>query len=69
MSSEDGPIPDIRNDPKAWFNFFDKTNKGTLEKSEVLQALIDTLNATTGNIPDIGNLFVINFYKKQLKYV
>ena len=56
MSSEDGPIPDIRNDPKAWFNFFDKTNRGTLEKSEVLQALIDTLNATTGNIPDIGNL-------------
>jgi hypothetical protein len=49
-------IPDIRKDPKAWFGYFNPNNKPGLSKPEILQSVLDTLNATTGNIPDIENL-------------
>lgn len=33
-------IPDIRRDKQAWFRFFDEDKSGTLEKEEVVRALV-----------------------------
>ena len=44
-------IPDIKSKPREWFNFFDADKTGTLDKAEIKQALVYTLN--TYNIESI----------------
>ena len=36
-------IPDIRNDRQDWFRYWDEDNSGTLDKEEVVRALLKTL--------------------------
>jgi phage FluMu protein Com len=50
-------IPDIRTNVDAWFDFFNRESeyKG-MHKTEVLQAILETVNAMTGEIPDIDAL-------------
>ena len=51
--AEGSPIPDIRSSPGDWYKYFDIQNANSLRKGDVLQALVDTINATTGSLPDI----------------
>jgi len=38
-------VPDIR-DKRAWYDFWDKDGSGSLEKEEVVRALVKTLKLT-----------------------
>jgi Ca2+-binding EF-hand superfamily protein len=38
----EAPVPSIENDKEAWFAHFDEDQSGTLEKGEVVRALIKT---------------------------
>eukprot|EP00746_Dinoflagellata_sp_MGD_P027309 gnl/MRDRNA2_/MRDRNA2_164430_c0_seq1.p1 gnl/MRDRNA2_/MRDRNA2_164430_c0~~gnl/MRDRNA2_/MRDRNA2_164430_c0_seq1.p1 ORF type:complete len:507 (-),score=125.59 gnl/MRDRNA2_/MRDRNA2_164430_c0_seq1:75-1595(-) len=44
--SEAGRIPDIVKDREAWFNYWDDDEGGTLDKEEVVRALVKTLRQT-----------------------
>lgn len=37
-------LPDIRDDAKQWFQYFDRNKSGSLEKTEVLRGLIVSFN-------------------------
>jgi hypothetical protein len=38
-----GPIPDIRSDKSGWFTYWDEDGNGSLDKEEVVRALLKTL--------------------------
>lgn len=40
--SDEAAIPDIKTDKHAWFRFFDYDGSGTLEREEIVRALIKT---------------------------
>ena len=42
-----GAIPDIRSDKEGWYRYWDEDNSGTLEKEEVVRALLKTLGLTS----------------------
>ena len=60
MLSTTSTIPDIRSSPDEWFKHFDQSNgndnDNKLSKSDMLQALVETINAVTGTIPEIEQL-------------
>lgn len=35
-------IPNVKSNPSAWFNYFDRNRRGTLDKQEVCDALVET---------------------------
>merc|ERR1712098_284946 len=45
--SDDAPIPDVSNDKDGWFEYFDEDHSGTLEKGEVIRALIKTFRLSS----------------------
>lgn len=40
-------IPDIRTNRQAWFSYWDEDDSGTLDKEEVVRALLKTLRLTS----------------------
>ena len=46
------PIPSIQTDRNGWYDYFDEDGGGTLDKEEVVRALIKTFNLGT----DVGEL-------------
>ncbi|EOD15877.1 hypothetical protein EMIHUDRAFT_459240 [Emiliania huxleyi CCMP1516] len=42
-----GPIPDMARDKLGWYNYWDEDNSGSLEKEEVVRALVKTLGLST----------------------
>ena len=45
-----GPIPEMRTDKSAWYDFFDEDRSGSLEQEEVVRALIKTLGLSTDQV-------------------
>jgi hypothetical protein len=45
------PIPDIDKNPRKWFHYWDRDNNGTLEKEEVVRALIRTFCRDENGVP------------------
>merc|ERR1712146_606364 len=41
------PVPSIQTDRNGWYDYFDEDGSGTLEKEEVVRALIKTFNLGT----------------------
>lgn len=39
-------IPDIRADSRGWFRYFDTNHTGTLEKTEVIRAFVQTFGSS-----------------------
>jgi len=42
-----GTMPNMRTDKSAWYDFFDEDHSGSLEREEVVRALIKTLGLST----------------------
>ena len=45
--SSDGLIPEIRTNRQAWFAYWDEDESGSLDKEEVVRALLKTLRITS----------------------
>ena len=56
MTESSSTIPDIRSSPDEWYKYFDHVNTNKLSKNDMVQALVDTINALTGSLPDIEQL-------------